>query len=192
MFESRTKNDLIIEVWERLDCENVGAAELLAIEDAVRERFGDSAVDSPMVLARLLADEGAELRHSEIMELYVNRRADTENDAALRNIFDISDLRSTLSSLRRCENVRRKWVRDENPLGISKLRAKAISFRDQAAKEAVRGRTTREQRLMHAEIAEWITIWLGAPELFDPWVRLRRSSEEFLSWFGQDESGENG
>jgi hypothetical protein len=189
MFKSRTKNDLIIEVWERLDCESVGAAELIAIEDAVRERYGESAVDSPMVLARLLADEGAELRHSEIMELYVNRRSDTEIDTALRNILDISDLRTTLSSLRRCENLRSKWLRDENPDGIRKLKAKAMSFRDQAADEAVRDRTTREQRLMSAEIAEWITIWLGSPELFDPWVRLRRSSEEFVDWFGRDGAG---
>jgi len=32
MWLSRNKNDLIIEVWEKLDCENVGAAEIEAIE----------------------------------------------------------------------------------------------------------------------------------------------------------------
>jgi len=67
MWKSRTKNDLMIEVWEALDCENVGAEEIVAIEQAVREQFGASAVGSPMAIARLLADEGAELRHSEIM-----------------------------------------------------------------------------------------------------------------------------
>ena len=65
MLKSRTKNDLMIEVWETLDCENVGAKEIIAIEKAVRERFGEAAVDSPMVIARLLADEGAELRSEE-------------------------------------------------------------------------------------------------------------------------------
>ena len=59
MWQSRTKNDLIIEVWEKLDCENVGAAEIEAIEVVVKEQYGEAAVDSPMIIARLLADEGA-------------------------------------------------------------------------------------------------------------------------------------
>ena len=35
MFESRNKLDLIIEVWEKLDCESVGAKEMIAIRNAV-------------------------------------------------------------------------------------------------------------------------------------------------------------
>ena len=68
-WKSRTKHDLMIEVWEHLDCETVGARELEEIERAVRERFGDGAVESPVRVARLLADEGAELRHAEVLEL---------------------------------------------------------------------------------------------------------------------------
>jgi len=52
MLKSRTKNDLMIEVWEALDCENIGAKEIIAIENAVRERFGEAAVDSPSVNRR--------------------------------------------------------------------------------------------------------------------------------------------
>ena len=74
MFISRTKLDLIIEVWEKLDCESVGAKEIEAIELVVRDKFGESAVDSPMIIARELADEGAELRHAEILKLDVERR----------------------------------------------------------------------------------------------------------------------
>ena len=59
MFEARNKTDLVIEVWEKLDCESVGAKEILAIEEVVLDRFGRSAVESPMVIARILADEGA-------------------------------------------------------------------------------------------------------------------------------------
>ena len=99
MWLSRTKNDLIIEVWEKLDCENIGAAEIEAIETVVADQFGKAAVDSPMVIARLLADEGAELRHAEIMALYVERASDRPYDAALRNILNIDDLKSTARSI---------------------------------------------------------------------------------------------
>jgi hypothetical protein len=56
---SRTKRELMIEVWERLDCESVGAAEIEAVMEAVRGRFGEGAVETPARVARLLADEGA-------------------------------------------------------------------------------------------------------------------------------------
>ena len=61
MFTSRTKTDLIIEVWEKLDCESVGAKEIEAIETVVRDRFGYGAVESPMIIARLLALHSASL-----------------------------------------------------------------------------------------------------------------------------------
>jgi hypothetical protein len=92
MWKSRNKTDLIIEVWEKLDCESVGAAEIEAIETAVHDRFGSAAVESPMITARLLADEGAELRHSEIMELYLRRQSDEPYAAQLRGIIDGTSL----------------------------------------------------------------------------------------------------
>src|SRR5690606_8034992 len=72
MFTSRSRSGLLIAVWESLDCESVGAPAVIASETAVEERFGLAAVDSPMVSARLLADEGAVIRHPEIMKLYVD------------------------------------------------------------------------------------------------------------------------
>ncbi len=96
MFDARNKNDLIIEVWEKLDCESVGASEMIAMEEAVLGQYGKSAVDSPMIIARLLADEGADLRHSEIMQLYVERHSDLPYEAAFRNILDVSDFKQAL------------------------------------------------------------------------------------------------
>ena len=69
-WQAKNKRDLIIEVWEKLDCESIGAEEIRSVEEVVRDVYGHSAVESPMLIARLLADEGAELRHSEIMNLF--------------------------------------------------------------------------------------------------------------------------
>src|SRR5436853_7909384 len=99
MWKARTKDDLIIEVWEKLDCENVGAAEIKAIETVLLDKYGESAIESPMVIARLLADEGADLRHSEIMQLYVERASDRPYDGAFRNLVKTDDLKSTLASI---------------------------------------------------------------------------------------------
>ncbi len=37
MWQSRTKIDLVIEVWEKLDCESVGAKEIEAVEWLIKE-----------------------------------------------------------------------------------------------------------------------------------------------------------
>ena len=77
--KARTKAELIIEVWEHLDCESVGAKELEAIQRAVRDRFGAGAVASPASIARTLADEGAVLRHPEVIECDASWRACSKN-----------------------------------------------------------------------------------------------------------------
>ena len=58
----RTRHELILKVWNRLGSADVGRRELRQIQQAIGERFGEGAVDSPAAIARILADEGAELR----------------------------------------------------------------------------------------------------------------------------------
>lgn len=186
----RTKRDLIIEVWEALDCESVGGAEIIAIEKAVEERFGKAAVDSPMALARLLADEGAELRHPEILSLYVERNSNPEKEAAFRNIVDISGLGPALSSIRRLENLRRKFGACGDADGLRLIRTRAISAKNEARAHAESKTAAAETRELFREIAEWFTIWLQSPEIFDGWIRLRRTSPDFAARFGGDKAAE--
>lgn len=186
MWEARTKNDLIIEVWEKLDCENVGAAEIEAIETVVADKYGESAVDSPMLIARLLADEGAQLRHPEIMKLYVNRATDRPHDGALRNIVRIDDLKSTLASIRNLENLRRKYAAVNDKRGLRFVRETALSGKQTALEKAGKKNLDTTQQRVNAEIAEWFVIWLQTPEVFDSWVALRQRSSDFIEKFGSD------
>ncbi len=184
MWQSRTKDDLIIEVWEKLDCENVGAREITAIEEAVRARFGKAAVDSPMIIARLLADEGAELRHSEIMQLFVERNAADIYDVVVRNILKLSDLKSAAATIRDLENARRRFTADADKEGLRIIRETAIDGKSEAAAKAADASLDAADRREFAEIAEWLTLWLQSPELFESWVELRRNSAEFKRLFG--------
>ncbi|MBC7901511.1 MAG: hypothetical protein H7070_15815 [Saprospiraceae bacterium] len=186
MWQSRSKEDLIIEVWEKLDCESVGAAEIAAIEEVLLDRFGKSAVDSPMILARLLADEGAELRHSEIMQLYVERNSNLPYEAEFRNILDISDFKSVLTSIRSLENLRRKYESDGDKEGLRLVLEKGRSGRRSALAIAEDDRKTDGEQLKNAEIAEWLTLWLQSPETFEIWVKLRQSAPGFQKKFATD------
>ena len=186
MYTSKNKTDLIIEVWEKLDCESVGAKEIIAIDNAVREQFGEQAVDSPMITARLLADEGAELRHAEIMALYLKRTEEPPpHDAALRNLFDLSDLSRVERSLKNAENLRRKLHSENDKQGMRLLRERAIEAKSTAKILANDKRLSEDERAVQTEAAEWMTLWLQSPELFENWVKLRRSSKEFETRFGE-------
>jgi hypothetical protein len=184
VWKSRNKTELIIEVWQKLDCENVGAAEIEAIEIAVAEVFGKSAVESPMKVARLLADEGAELRHSEIMELYVKRASDRPYDAVFANLIDTSDLRTALRSIRQMENLRRKFQAEDDREGQRLLRTQAIAEKEYKLSAAKKSGQNSAEPLAAAEIAEWLNIWLKSPEVFETWVKLRLASADFKSKFG--------
>ena len=184
MWNASTKTDLIIEVWEKLDCESVGATEIEAIETVVSDVYGKAAVDSPMTIARLLADEGAELRHSEIMELYVTRAGNRPHDAALRNILKLDDLHSALSTIHALENLRRKYAEDSDKEGLRKLRETVVRGKDLASETASRKNVDAAARQLNEEIATWLTIWLQTPDVFENWVSLRQKSKEFVDIFG--------
>jgi len=185
MWLSRTKNDLIIEVWEKLDCESIGASEIEAIETVVRDQYGDAAVESPMVIARLLVDEGAELRHSELMELYVRRATDRPYDAAFEDVDNIGDLKSAASTIKRLENLRRKYASDDDRNGLRLVREKGIQLKTSATETAKKESADAIARQIGEEIAQWFTIWLQTPDVFESWVALRQNTPEFIGKFGR-------
>ena len=186
MWKSRTKQDLIIEVWEKLDCENVGASEIEAIQEAVSARYGDAAVESPMRIARILADEGAALRHAEIMDLWVRQYADRPHEAEFRNLLRLDDLESAFRSLRRIDNLRQKFLSTNDKEGLRLLREEVLEAKA-AAQKISRDKTGDERtRQINVETAEWLTLWLQSPEIFENWIKLRRNSAEFKNKFGAE------
>lgn len=184
MYKARTKNDLIIEVWEALDCENIGAKEIIAIEQAVREKFGANAIDSPMKIARLLADEGAELRHAEILELDTERRLESPYAAMFRNILKFSDFGQVVASLRRLENLRQKFLGENDKEGLRLVKETALKGKNRALMISKNPKVETLKRREKAEIAEWFTLWLQSPEVFENWILLRQNSKDFKEKFG--------
>ncbi len=183
VWKSRTKQDLMIEVWEALDCESVGRAEIEAIETAIADRFGPGAVESPMKTARLLADEGAELRHPEIMELDVERRMSDTRAAEFRNLIKFVDFKQAETTFKNLENLRRKYLGNNDREGLRRLRAKAQQGRERAEMIGKNQSVKEEKREEKGEIAEWFRVWLETPEIFAGWLALRKRSADFQNRF---------
>lgn len=185
-WNARTKRDLMIEVWEALDCESIGRKELEEVAKAVQERFGEGAVDTPCVIARVLADEGAELRHVEVLELDVKKREFDRYEPMFRNVLRFADFRQAISSIKTLDNLRKKFKKAGDKEGLRLVRETAEKGRRRAMMIARNAAVDEKKRNEKAEIAEWFSVWLRQPEIFTDWVELRQSSKEFQERFGSD------
>jgi hypothetical protein len=182
-WSARTRRDLIIEVWEALDCESVGARELEQIQQALGEKFGAGALESPAAIARVVADEGAVLRHPEVFECDVKWRKREMEKTSFADELDFRDLSSAFESVVKLEEKRLELRTSGQATLPRELRDTVAAARADSLLRA-RSRILDQQQRQHAkEISEWLRVWLQAPELFSDWLDLRRRSAEYRGKF---------
>lgn len=184
--EAKTRHDLIVEVWLSRGRPAIGAAELGAIQVRLEGRFGEHAVESPAAIARVLADEGAELRHPEVIECDAQWRAEHLG----RFAHDISEIDALAPhealTLRQAENLIERLAEllaQHDAADAHRLRTIAIEAKKAAQLRAKRKSLDEAQRTEQLEIAEWLGVWLRTPNLFKDWLDLRRRSEDFRRKF---------
>ena len=187
---SPTKRELILEVWDRLGRSAIGESELREIQKSVRSRFGQGAEESPAAIARVLADEGAELRHPEVIEFDARwREAKIESDKGqFKGIADFlagkpPRLKKAESLIKRLEKLRQRAESSGDLIAAKETRNVAISGRQIAELMAKDRKLNPNQRAEQAEIAEWLKVWIQTPSLFADWLDLRRRSAEFQKKF---------
>lgn len=160
-----TREQFIVEVWEGMDTDVVGASELERIENAFLEHFGSTI--SPASIARVLADQGARLGHPEILQADARWREKqllfNAEDLELTNLDTAIRLINKIEQLRQSENVER-------------------------LRQAVRRLKTELDSLalskpLAAEVAQWLTVWLQNPPIFAEWLALRQNTAEFRDRF---------
>jgi hypothetical protein len=187
---ARTKAELTIEIWVGLGRAAVGENELREIQLAIAKRFGAGAVDSPAAIARLLADEGAELRHPEIIESDARwRQTQIEKDVADFAVFERFDpaqplrLKQADALVGKLEKLRKKFEHAGDPQALRTLLDEAVNARQTVqllAKNEKFDQRVREEQL---EITEWLAVWIRTPTLFAEWLELRKRSTDFRQRF---------
>jgi hypothetical protein len=186
-WSARTRQDLIIEVWEDLDCESVGSRELEQIKQALQEQFGEGASDSPASIARTVANEGARLRHPEVFECDRRWREEDLKKWALLGTLDFSDLSSAFASAVKLEERRLQLQLDSDTEGTKNLREVAAAIRKDLLLKARSKIIDETQKTQLKEVSHWLTVWLQSPELFSDWLDLRRRAPEFQKRFREAE-----
>ena len=185
-----TKRALIIEVWESLGRTMVGEPELREIQTSVRKQFGPGADESPAAIARVLAAEGAELRHPEVIELDARwREAKIETESRqLKGLDELLtakplQLKKAETLIKKLEKLRQRAETSGDQAALHQVRTLAVSGRQQAELLAKDRKLNQQERAEEAEIVEWLKVWIQTPVLFADWLELRRRSQEFQKKF---------
>lgn len=187
-WRARTRRDLIIEVWEALDCESVGTHELEQIQQALLEKFGEGALESPAAIARRVADEGAVLRHPEVFECDLKWRRQKMQKGIFDDGLNFCDLSSAFESVVKIEERRMQLKTDNEVKALEELRDIVAAARRESVLRATSKILEENERRQAKEISEWLRVWLQAPELFSDWLDLRRRSPDFRNKFASESS----
>ena len=176
---SRTEQ-AIADLWAELGQESAGAAELEQIQQALVERLGAQGRESPAVIARTLADQGVRLRHPEILEFDVRWREREVFALFTPEEFNFASIDAALA-----------WVEKLSaaPEGLQ-LRSFVLQLKVELELAATSRQVSLPERLIAAEVAQWLTVWLQNPSIFGDWLALRRASPEFRDRFSHKEAQE--
>lgn len=187
------KRELVISIWRRLGEPRVGEGELRRIQTEMGEAFGQEGVLSPAAIARILADEEAELRHPEIIELDASWR-ESQIEREDRKLGSLSSwspedqlrLNQVESLIKKLEKLRARFERTGDDETLRQIRTLAISARQAAMLRVENKALVETERAEQSEIVEWFGIWLQTPNLFAQWLELRKSSPDFRQRFARE------
>lgn len=187
---SSAQRKLIIDAWESLGRAAIGEAELREVQGSLANQFGQESEASPAAIARVLADEGAELRHPEVIEFDVRWRAAklAQDGRAFKGFEDLMTgrplrLKKAAALIAKLEKRRRSSEAAGDRTRAKKLRDLAVNGRQIAELLAKDRKLGQSERAEQAEIAEWLKVWIQTPSLFSDWLDLRRRSAEFQEKF---------
>jgi hypothetical protein len=182
---AQTAREVIVKLWLELGRPPVDAQFLEAVKSQLAKSVEDPAM-SPASVARLLANEGAELRHPEVIDSDVRWRGSLVNSrmdkfAAVEPLssgarLNIQDAGVLISKM---EKLRQEFERDDDDTRLDELRTLAADARQRAEAMGKNRKLNETVRCEQSEIAEWLKVWLQTPMLFENWLELRRRSSEF-------------
>lgn len=167
----------ILEVWERMETDTLGVAELTRIQEAIAETLSPDSRDviqiSPASIARILADEGARLRHPEILEADVRWRESQEMISLPGELNDSSLFQQVFSFL---EKTQRGEF--ENKASARKhVRQMALKLKSEF--ELLAAHRNDLEGEIFREFSQWLKVFLETPEIARDWLALRIETPEY-------------
>jgi hypothetical protein len=176
----KTKSEMVLEIYDREAMGEVSPREIAQINDALRAEFGEGGAMTPAEIARILADEDLPVRFDQVFRMAA---PDDYYDRLLEGLPRTDSLLAAERSLDRLDALCRRFQLSGDRRGMRLARARARRAQRESDARAGDRSLTARGRAEQAEIARWLEVWLQSPDLFPPWLELRKSSAEFRSLF---------
>jgi len=178
----KSRRELVLEIYDREAMGEVAAVEIAIINRGLVAEFGEGGVLAPAEIARILIDEELPVRFDQVFNM---GSPDDRFERLFTGVLETSTLVSAEDSLRRIDALCRRLERLGDKRGTEYARSMVLSAKNAARAESRKKSLSTRERDEQAEIAEWLTIWLRTPDLFDDWLLLRKETPEFKRLFSE-------
>jgi len=133
---------------------------------------------SPASIARALADHGARLRHPDILTTDVRWRE--RNLLLAPEDLTFGTLQAALALIEKIQRLREEF--EDNPAALEHLRQSVLQIKNEL--ELLAASEKCGNRELASEVAQWLTVWLQTPQIFQEWLSLRHATPDFQERFG--------
>ncbi|MFN7949125.1 MAG: hypothetical protein U0Z53_27475 [Blastocatellia bacterium] len=176
----RTKKEMVLEIYDREAMGEVTAREIAIINEGLVAEFGEGGAMSPAEMARVFAEEDIPVRFDQVLAM----RSPTERyHRRFVDVLRCTTLATAESAIRGIDELCRRYEKQQDRAGLRAAREAVLSAKRHALELAGQEETDPQQRAVYAEMAQWFTIWLQTPDVFETWLELRKNSAEFRKTF---------
>ena len=175
-----SKQEMVLEIYDREAMGEVTAREIAVINQGLIDEFGEGGAMAPAEIARILHDEDLPIRFEQIF------RMESPTDK-YENLFGGLTKCGTLAeaegSLRQIDKLFREFQRAGDRKGIRYARQAALRLKHSTTALSQSPKLKEYQRSEMGEAAQWLSVWLQTPDIFDQWLELRKATAEFRKLF---------
>jgi hypothetical protein len=133
----------------------------------------------------MLADEGALLRHPEVLDCDTRWRQQLSLESLFPEQPSFSTLAQAADTIEKFDAVRKKFEEMGDEVGRVRLRELALKFKRELQLLTDSKTADEKKRLDAREMVQWLNIWLQNADIFPEWLSLRRRSPEFIAQYEQ-------
>lgn len=176
----KSKREMVLDIYDREAMGEVTAREIAIINQALIEEYGEGGVMDPGEIARVLVDEDIPIRFGQIFRMATQAE---KYENLVKYLPRLSDLERAASSIFELDDLYRKFQRANDRTGVRYTRQAALRGKQAAEQIATDQAQPDQVRAEHGEVAQWLTVWLQTPDLFEQWLQIRRETVDYRTKF---------
>lgn len=176
--EGETKKQAILRIFEQEGMLRLGESEIRVIQRRLAEQGIEKV--SRSYIARVIVKTGKPVS---IADPYRIETMAEPYRQAFAGLLKFDTLEHAEHALNQISRLYAEYKAGGDQQGMNYARSLVMVGRRRALAASRRARAPRVAAVKR-EIAEWFSLWLSAPGLFDQWLVLRKASPEFQSLFG--------